>query len=175
MKTFSIALCLILAVCKLNAREIPQLAMKEGTITQDDSAIVISEEEIKRAMHFGATEKVASIIMGSFEGFLIGGGTGALITRTGSGKIKGEPSGGSIEGILYGGGVGLVSGAFINYAIVRALSKKDAKRRLIEARMKKSTADRQIIINILIGSGPNQLRSAAINSNYYAIGLQISL
>jgi ABC-type Fe3+-siderophore transport system permease subunit len=98
----------------------PDIIKKKG-----DSTYVITEKEIEQAMHFGAKEKISSIVVGGLFGALIGGFTASLFQRDQWGY-------GNIKLALYGVSIGSLFGSIANYTIIKHLAKKSAKKRLVE-------------------------------------------
>jgi len=99
-------------------------------------SLIISDEEIKQAMEFGTKEKVTSIVMGAFWGFIIGASIGGSIAGEGLDVIG---------GVLYGGGAGLIIGPIVNYSIIYHLAKKEATKRLIESNNKRNSEGQLIL------------------------------
>jgi hypothetical protein len=94
-------------------------------IKKGDSTYVITEKEIEKAMHFGAKEKISSIVVGGLFGALIGGFTASLFQRD-------EWGFGNIKLALYGVSIGSLFGSVANYAIIKHLAIKSAQKRLVE-------------------------------------------
>ena len=97
----------------------PDIIKKKG-----DSTYVITEKELEQAMHFGAKEKISSIVVGGLFGALIGGFTASLFQR--------DQWGYDIKVALYSVPIGSLFGSVANYMIIKHLAKKSAKKRLVE-------------------------------------------
>ena len=109
---------------------------QEPVAARKDSVAVISDEEIKKVMQFGVKEKVASIVMGTLWGGVIGCAIGGIVT---SRKHSSEGEIGDFSGLVYGGAAGSIIGPIANYAIIYHLAKKDAKKRIIESRKREKS------------------------------------
>ncbi len=97
--------------------------------TKQSENIIITDEEIKKAMKFGAKEKISSIVFGALLGAYICGSIGALVANNND----------EIGYALVGMGAGFITGPFINYYIIKSLAKKEAREKILESRKQQNS------------------------------------
>ena len=98
--------------------------------TKQSENIIITDEEIKKTMKFGATEKISSIVFGALLGAYICGSIEALILNN-TYNGKGFP--------FIGMGTGFITGSFINYYIIKSFAKKEAREKILESRKQQNS------------------------------------